>query len=243
MYATRSRSQIIATRGERSFLTNDMNKMAGRTPGAQQTSQEMTSHSLLHNYASTLPWIDIYTANIAFPPRSHSTHAPPLASIHAQNRPRARRWKGNPATSMAVAFSGDGFRWRWNCKASNWKQIGAQEKPGKPRAGKKGGKPLYVQRRPTLAYTRPGQVYLPYAYHYPYPAYASHTLSYLPYLSIPGPASLNGLVAASRHSYVRCYSAGRPRWHPPSLLASAHARARLIPDLVICMVYGYPVAH
>jgi hypothetical protein len=163
MYATRSRSQIIATRGERSFLTNDMNKMAGRTPGAQETSQEMTSHSLLHNYASTLPWIDIYTANIAFPPRSHSTHAPPLASIHAQNRPRARRWKGNPATSMAVAFSGDGFRWRWNCKASNWKQIGAQEKPGKPRAGKKGGKPLYVQRRPTLAYTRPRQVYLPYA--------------------------------------------------------------------------------
>lgn len=145
------------TRGERSFLTNEVNKMAGRTPGAQETWQEMTSHSLLHNYASLLPWIDIYTANIAFPPLALHPRSS-LASIRAQNRPRARRWKGNPANSMVVAFSGDGFRWRWNCRARNWKQIGAQEKPGKRRAGKKGGKPLYVQRRPRLAYTRPGQV-------------------------------------------------------------------------------------
>lgn len=95
-----------------------MNKMAGRTPGAQETWQETPSHSVLHNYASTLPWIDIYTANTAFPlPARTPPTLLPLASIRAQNRPRARRWKANPANSIAVAFSGDGFRWRWNCKA------------------------------------------------------------------------------------------------------------------------------
>ena len=137
-----------------------MNKMAGRTPGAQETWQETPSHSVLHNYASTLPWIDIYTANTAFPlPRSHSTHSPP---------PRLdTRSKSPPRTALegqSRELHGSGVLRGWISVAMelqgerNWKQIGAQAKPGKRRAGKKGGKPLYVQRRPTLPYTRPGQV-------------------------------------------------------------------------------------
>lgn len=117
-----------------------MNKMAGRTPGAQETWQETPSHSVLHNYASTLPWIDIYTANTAFPLPPLALHplsspspryALKIAPAHGVGRPIPRtpwQWR-----SPGMDFGGDGIARReeletdWSAGEA-WKAKGGEER-------------------------------------------------------------------------------------------------------------------
>ena len=111
--------------------------MAGRTPGAQETWQETTSHSLLHNYASMLPWIDIYTANIAFPPLAlhpcllpgldTGSKSPARTALEGQSRDLhgggvLRGW-----ISVAMELQGEQLETDWSAGEA-WKAKGGEER-------------------------------------------------------------------------------------------------------------------